>query len=82
MTQNACPECGSAMEEGFIPDMTWGGVLPSAWHPGQPQRAWLTGVKYKAEQIVPLTAYRCTKCGLLKLYAIRPANDSDAPSDQ
>ncbi len=70
MTQNACLECGSAMEEGFIPVMmSYGEVRQTAWHAGKPERSWLGGVKAKEDQVTMITAYRCTKCGLLKLYA-------------
>ena len=31
MTQDTCPECGSAMEEGFVPDMSYAQILQLAW---------------------------------------------------
>jgi hypothetical protein len=57
------------MEEGFIPDMTYGGVRQLGWHAGSPARNWLTGVKVHNELMTVITAHRCTQCGFLKLYA-------------
>jgi ribosomal protein S27AE len=74
MTHNACPECGSVMEEGFIPDLGPGQFRQLAWQRGTPvDRKFLglfdNGVKVDFEQLVNITARRCTKCGFLKLYA-------------
>ena len=73
MTENACPECGSAMEEGFIPDASYAVVLQSAWQRGRPEIAKIfglsNGVKLNKQETVPIAAVRCTKCGFLKLYA-------------
>jgi hypothetical protein len=73
MTQNACPECGSAMEEGFIPNMGVGGAMQLAWHRGIPEDkkflGMYSGVKLDIMESVKITARRCTKCGFLKLYA-------------
>jgi hypothetical protein len=80
MKKNACAECGSAMEIGFIPDRTYGGFMQSGWYPGEPKISWLTEEVKCREDPVPLTAYRCTKCGFVKFYANRPAGDSDDPS--
>ena len=80
MKKNACPECGSAVEIGFIPDRTFGGMMQSGWYPGEPQISWLTEEVKCKDDPVPLIAYRCTKCGRVKLYANRPANGSDDPS--
>jgi ribosomal protein S27AE len=74
MTHNACPECGSVMEEGFIPDFRPGQFRQLAWQRGTPVDRKLlglfdNGVKVDFEQLVNITARRCTKCGFLKLYA-------------
>jgi hypothetical protein len=39
MTQNACPKCGAAMQESFIPDMTHGAVMQLKSQRGLPERA-------------------------------------------
>ena len=74
MTHNACPECGSVMEEGFIPDLGYGQFRQLAWQRGVPEdRKFLglldNGVKVNLAQLVNITARRCTKCGFLKFYA-------------
>jgi ribosomal protein S27AE len=74
MTHNACPECGSVMEEGFIPDLGYGQFRQLAWQRGVPEdRKFLglldNGVKVNLEQLVNITTRRCTKCGFLKFYA-------------
>lgn len=80
MTQNACPECGAAMEEGFIPYMASpGAAMQLAWQRGIPESRKFLGLKSRAVKLnenecVRITARRCTKCGLLKLYA-RPTSE-------
>jgi hypothetical protein len=64
-----CPECGGEMEIGFIPDFTYGAVLPQRWSKDAPQKNWLAGVKFKRDQSRTIETYRCTSCGLLKSYA-------------
>jgi hypothetical protein len=59
------------MEEGFVPDTTFGGVLQSSWHPGPPETTWLSGVNLNKDATLPVTAYRCITCGFLKFYAKR-----------
>jgi hypothetical protein len=70
---NTCPECGAAMEEGFIPDMAHAAVMQLTWQRGAPEVAKFlglkNGVKLKQSECVNITARRCTKCGFLKLYA-------------
>ncbi len=69
-----CPDCGTEMEEGFIPDWTQGGVLQTCWHRGTAESKTflgmqMGGVKYDPTNMMPVTACRCTSCGLLKFYA-------------
>ncbi len=68
-----CPDCGTEMEEGFIPDATYGAVLQTCWHRGTAEsKTFLgmgTGIKYDPTNMMPVTACRCTSCGLLKFYA-------------
>ena len=73
----ACSDCGQDMENGFIVDEGHlGSMLKSRWHGGEPAEVSLLGIKmagYKIDpsQMVPITAWRCTGCGLLKIYALR-----------
>ena len=76
--QQRCTDCGHALEIGFVPDATYGSVAQSHWHAGEPKQAKFFGIKagVKADwsQAVPIIAYRCGGCGLLKFYA---PSDSD-----
>jgi hypothetical protein len=73
-----CPDCHGEMEAGYIPDTTYGGVAQAFWHPGDPKgkKTFLEavasggGVKYDERKTVPITTYRCSRCGMLKLYAM------------
>ena len=64
-----CPKCAKTMEAGFVLDNTYGGVSQSAWVEGAPVPSFWTGIKVKEQQQVPVTTYRCPKCGYLESYA-------------
>lgn len=72
--RRTCSDCGQELELGFIPDATYGAVVQAHWHAGEPKKASFFGLKVglKADwsQAVPVTAYRCSGCGLLKFYAV------------
>lgn len=73
MSEHTCPDCGSAMEMGFVPDFTWGHAQQMAWHRGEPKPTELlgvkTGVNVSPTQFMPITAYRCSGGGVLRFYA-------------
>ena len=77
-TAPTCADCGEALQIGFIPDATIFPVKQSHWHPGPAVHesfvgleAWdKRGVKTDWEQAVPIKAYRCPGCGLVKMYAL------------
>ncbi len=71
-----CADCGAELEIGFIPDLSLAAVFKSSWHPGEPGDKTILdflkygpGVKYDRSQLIAIRALRCTKCGLVKLYA-------------
>ena len=68
-----CPDCGGRMEEGFIPDATYGGILQTHWYPGEPEETSFlgiaTGMKVEKTGMLPIEAHRCSRCGVLRLYA-------------
>ena len=65
-----CPKCGKAMQRGHLPDVAHGQVLQGTWASGDPEpRTFIGGIKWKRKEQVPLTAYRCTSCGFVELYA-------------
>lgn len=82
-----CSDCGGDMEAGFIPDVTYGGVAQSCWHKGDAKakktfRERLrsgSGVKYDPKLMVALTAFRCSQCGLVKLYALSKKTSTVRP---
>ena len=53
--------------------MTYGGVVQTHWHPGTPEgRSFLgipSGVKVRTGGLVPVEAYRCRKCWVVRCYA-------------
>jgi DNA-directed RNA polymerase subunit RPC12/RpoP len=64
-----CAKCGTRTEEGFIVDNTYGSRLQSSWVEGPPDRSRWTGVKVRGRVVLPITSYRCPKCGYLESYA-------------
>ncbi|KAA5546931.1 hypothetical protein FYK55_00455 [Roseiconus nitratireducens] len=77
-----CGDCGEKLELGFIPDASYAVVLQAQWHPGTPEDKTFLGfrpqtlmgkdvpaIKHDSEHMRAITAYRCTVCGVLKLYA-------------
>lgn len=71
-----CPDCNSAMEPGFLPDAGYREIRQSYWHRGEPEASRFLGMKvsreavrYDADEAVPITTYRCARCGLLRSFA-------------
>ena len=65
-----CLRCHTQMELGYVPDMKEGGFSQQNWHPGQPKKSFWTGLKMNRDQLVPVTTFRCPKCGYLESYAL------------
>jgi hypothetical protein len=59
-----CSRCHSRMEDGFIPDTD---LAPGYWVAGRPPSVWKRFMGYKNK--IPITTYRCTKCGHLTSFA-------------
>jgi hypothetical protein len=57
------------MESGFVLDITHGAIVQSSWVEGVPIKSVWTGLKLKGRQRLPVTTYRCKKCGFLESYA-------------
>jgi hypothetical protein len=68
-TNHNCPKCQGEMEEGFIADATYGGVLTSKWVEGEPEKSFWTGIKTKGKEQIQISTYRCASCGYLESYA-------------
>ena len=56
------------METGFIVDGVPHGNQQAHWAEGEPQKSFWTGIKVPREAL-PITTYRCIKCGYLESYA-------------
>ena len=65
----SCPDCKIDLEEGFILDRddSVSGSL-ALWVKGSPRKG-IYGVSMASSRTYPMQAYRCRKCGLLRLYA-------------
>jgi len=58
------------MERGHIPDIAEGHVVQTAWARGDPERRrFVGGIKVNTKEQLPVTAFRCTGCGYLELFA-------------
>ena len=72
--QMTCPKCTGHMEPGFIVDQAPGGAnLQSKWVEGPPTPSfWTTRgrVNMQGRELVPVTTFRCDRCGYLESFAI------------
>ena len=65
-----CPRCRGEMEAGYVMDR--GDYnMPSVpqWVEGTPEKSVWTGLKTKNRDVLPVTTYRCERCGYLESYA-------------
>jgi hypothetical protein len=72
--ERICPECGGAMEAGFVLDIGYGTSMMARWVQGSADMKWYGSVDLSGRDCRKVTSYRCGGCGLLKSYAIEPAN--------
>ena len=68
-SSRVCVKCGGEMEEGFVLDNTHGARLQSGWVEGAPEPSFWTGLKLKGKEQIPITTFRCRRCGYLESYA-------------
>lgn len=65
-----CPKCEKSMDRGHVPYLAHGAVHQASWAPGEAvAQRFLGGIKYKAGEAIPLSAYRCPSCGYVEFYA-------------
>jgi len=55
------------MEEGVTLDLE--SRRTQTWLRGPVEAKWLTGIKTRGKELVPVVSYRCPKCGYLKTFA-------------
>ena len=68
-----CPDCGTEMTEGFVPEFGTGGLAgPQFWHPGKPKHKHDPRVPEEIDpaSIIEISVFRCSNCGLLRRYAL------------
>jgi rubredoxin len=65
-----CPRCQGMMQDGHIPDSTYGGFISQNWVEGAFTRSFWGAFKRVPKFAV--VTYRCAACGFLESYA--PAN--------
>jgi hypothetical protein len=65
-----CPRCGRAMQAGYLLDHgDHNARMVSSWVAGTPEKSFWTGLKTKDRTVLPVTTYRCERCGFLESYA-------------
>jgi len=69
-----CPDCEVDMVEGFLPDNAHLANLQIYWHPGPAKQTKFlgmdNGVKVQGRRTIPVSAFRCAQCGLIRLYGL------------
>ncbi len=74
MNEPKCPDCQVEMEVGFLPDHAHARIIQTSWYRGEAEPQTVFGfegfgLKLDLKKCMPVTAYRCPECGLLRLYA-------------
>jgi hypothetical protein len=58
------------MEVGYFLDVGHANrPFQQRWVPGEPKKSFWFGLKIDRSQLVPVTTFRCPKCGYLESYA-------------
>jgi hypothetical protein len=72
MGEPMCPQCRTAMVEGFMTDRGHhNGITVAEWIEGAPEKRWW-GFSLKGKTRLKAKTYRCARCGLLQSYAPAP----------
>lgn len=68
-TTHTCPDCQVEIDAGFVPDH-YSQTIRSQWHPGPGLETTFFGnLKLDKDLMIPIVAFRCPQCGLLKQFA-------------
>jgi len=73
-----CSECGGTMQVGYIPDRSSSWIRRSFWVSGysKPIKGFLENILAVAKMTkYYIMAYRCEKCGYVKMYAERDRSE-------
>jgi hypothetical protein len=67
-----CPRCRGAMAPGYVLDHGDHNARRVAhWVEGTPEKSFWVGLKTADRAVLPVTTYRCVRCGYLESYANR-----------
>lgn len=76
MSEKKCSDCGVGLEIGYVPEFVHGGAIRSRWYRGVTEKSKFLGLEVGGGTIrvppiggIPVRAYRCPECGVLKFYA-------------
>jgi uncharacterized protein DUF6487 len=71
MNQPTCPKCNGRMEPGFMLERGGGPHDQQVrWVEGEPTpRLFFSGVKLERREPMPVTTFRCDRCGYLESFA-------------
>ena len=72
----SCPRCSIHLQEGFLLETTRNSRTATQWVEGKPVASFWTGLRLKGHTRLPVTSYRCPRCGLLELYALASGADA------
>jgi hypothetical protein len=62
-----CSKCNGEMVQGFTFESE--GHKLETWVEGPPKKSWWGGATAPKEKCVPISTFRCSKCGFLEFYA-------------
>jgi predicted nucleic-acid-binding Zn-ribbon protein len=65
-----CPKCQGSMSEGVIADKGDAQWVIASFLPGAPKVSRWFGLKVRKKDLVPISAWRCGRCGYLESYAL------------
>ena len=65
-----CPKCRRPMQRGFLLDGRHAERRSvSEWVEGAPEKSFWSGLKIGDRRVMPVTTWRCERCGYLESYA-------------
>ena len=64
-----CTDCQRPMEGGFLLDSTDSGKTAAQWIEGPPEQSVWGGLKVRGRRRLPVYAWRCPGCAVVRLYA-------------
>jgi hypothetical protein len=65
-----CPKCHRSMRAGYLLDLRHHDRRGQArWVEGPPEKSFWKGLETSRRRVLPVTTWRCERCGLLESYA-------------